>query len=177
MPGTVYCHCMSPHTCDLTVRALVRKPPVRSGGGWQGGVPLCPCVCLCQAIVSATVTWRSAVPLRHSTKKPPIVLCNPGKLLSTWLNGWRFKSCLTSQLPIRPPPVPSPVWPLCARRGSCFDWDLCNLWLLNRVDSRVIHAWSGRLCVDPNTHWVAVLSEADFCTDGQQVRKICRRTN
>lgn len=51
-------------------------------------------------------------------------------------------------------PLQLPPSPLGAvgQPWHCFDWDLCHLWLLNHVDTRVIHAWRGCLCLDPNTH-------------------------
>lgn len=118
----------------------------------------------------ALVTWRSLGPFPGSyitpARKPLIVLfAQAGFSKCGWMGGGLNHTvyslsnkpavCHPSHHwshPLSGPRVcpPSPSVLLASRGTVCFDWDLCHLWLLNHVDTRVIHAWRGCLCLDPN---------------------------
>lgn len=138
------------------------------------------------------VTWRCSGPFPGSyitpTRKPVIVLFAQAGIsnVAEWVEVEiiQYTVCLTNQLytiqattgPIPcPGPLSVPLPSLCApsQPCHCFDWDLCHLWLVNHVDTRVIHAWKGCLCLDPNTHTFTLFNSGSGLLCRQQLSILC----
>ncbi len=138
---------------------------------------------LCLSSQPAMVTWRSSSLFPGSyitpTRKPVIVLfAQAGFSKCGWMGGgfnhtvYSLSSkpavCQATTGPIPCPgplSVPLPSLGALGQPWHCFDWDLCHLWLLNHVDTRVIHAWRGCLCLDPGTHSYCLAAVLACCAD------------
>lgn len=126
--------------CDVCVRALCLQPA--SSGHLER-------------------LWCLSSLLHHSNKRSLIVLFAQADFCKcSWMGGdWNHTVYRPSNKPAAChssphwfQPLSASLPPLRTSHGTVLTGDLCNLWLLNHVDTRVIHVCRGCLCPDPNAH-------------------------